>query len=314
METGRRGIIDSIGAGFALVHRWPALLALPILVDALLWLLPRVSPRPLFERLAEQSGFLTAGGAQSGAPSALREQVAQTLEALQRANLLGVLGWQVPTFLHPLSGQGFSQGELFSVSSWSQGFLVVLALALASILLACLYLGSLAQGTQGQPWRPRLLLSQAPRSWGRLTAYLALLTGVVLVAAPVIGSVWIFLQALDPFVGSLFLALALSGGLVVSVYLFLVKPAIFLEGLGALAALRRSVALARRHFWSVLGLYLLLNLISLGVGLLLVRVAALPWGLLPAMVGNAYLATGLSATVMVYYGLRTGLSAEEKVT
>lgn len=311
MEAGRRGIIDSIGAGFALVHRWPALLVLPVLVDGLLWLLPRVSPRPLLERLVEQSGSLTAGGAQSGGPNALREQVVRTLEVLQGANLLGVLGWQVPTFLHPLSGQGFSQGDLFSVSSWGQGFLVVVALALASVLVACLYLGALAQGAQEQPWQPRLLLSQAPRYWGRLTAYLALLTGVVLVAVPVIGSVWILLQAVAPVLGSLFLALALSGWLVVSISLYLTKPAIFLEGLGGLAALRRSIALARRHFWSVLGLFLLLNLISLGVGLLLVRVATLPWGLLLAIMGNAYLATGLSAAVMVYYRHRTGLSPEE---
>ncbi|MSQ40701.1 MAG: hypothetical protein EXR55_03375 [Dehalococcoidia bacterium] len=235
----------------------------------------------------------------------------RTLEVLQGANLLGVLGWQVPTFLHPLSGQGFSQGDLFSVSSWGQGFLVVVALALASVLVACLYLGALAQGAQEQPWQPRLLLSQAPRYWGRLTAYLALLTGVVLVAVPVIGSVWILLQAVAPVLGSLFLALALSGWLVVSISLYLTKPAIFLEGLGGLAALRRSIALARRHFWSVLGLFLLLNLISLGVGLLLVRVATLPWGLLLAIMGNAYLATGLSAAVMVYYRHRTGLSPEE---
>jgi hypothetical protein len=314
VETGRRGVIDSIGAGFALVHRWPFLLVLPILVDAFLWLVPRVSPRPVLERLVDQFGALTEGGGALGESEAVREQVVQNFETLGGANLLGLLGWQVPTFLHPLSLYRYSQAELFAVSGWGQGALGVLALALASVLLACLYLGPIAQGALGHPLRPGLFLAQTPRLWRRLTAYLALVIGLVLVTVPVVGLGWVLFQTLHPFLGGLFLAFALSGGVVASVYLFLAKPAIFLEGLGAVAALKRSVTLTYRHFWSVLGLFLLFNLISLGLGLLLASLAALPWGLLLAMMGNAYLATGLSAAVMVYYLHRTGLSPEEKVT
>lgn len=67
----------------------------------------------------------------------------------------------------------------------------------------------------------------------------------------------------------------------------------------------------RRHFWSVFGFFVLVNIISFGVELLLVRIASLPLGLLVAVAVNAYLATGLTAAIMVYYWERRPLAQEQ---
>ena len=46
-------IIDSISTGYRFVSQRPALLLLPLLLDALLWVLPRWSISPLLARLAD---------------------------------------------------------------------------------------------------------------------------------------------------------------------------------------------------------------------------------------------------------------------
>ena len=311
MEPTRRGVIDCIGAGFGIVRQRPVLVVLPILVDAFLWLAPRISPRPFLESIATQVRESTAEGTLEGGASSTNEQVAQALEDMSGADLLGVLGWQIPTFLHVTNNQSLTEGVLVSVGSWGGTLLMVAGLGLLSILLTCIYLGAIAQWVQRDAWQPGLLQSKLGVYWRRLTGYLALLTGAALLAFPLVVVVWAALQGLNPSLGGLFLSLAFGAGFMVAVHLFLVKPAIFLGELAPLEALRQSVTLVHRHFWSVLGFFVLVNIISFGVELLLVRIASLPLGLLVAVVGNAYLATGLTAAIMVYYWERRPLAQEQ---
>ena len=65
------------------------------------------------------------------------------------------------------------------------------------------------------------------------------------------------------------------------------------------------VRLVRENFWATLGLILLTSFISLGVGLLMLQLASLNnIGAAIAVVINAYVGTGLTMALLVFYRTR----------
>ena len=308
--TGR-GVIDCIGAGFGLVHRKPVLAVLPILVDAFLWLAPRVSLAPFVKTIEAR---ITEGSSQlvlEGSAGSVNDQIASLAKELSNLDLLGVLGWQVPSFLHVTNNHGLTDGVLISIGSlWGLVFAVV-GIGLISILLACVYLGSIAQWMQADVWDAGLLRSKLGSHWRRLALYSALLTGASVLAVVLLIGLWTILQAANPMIGGLFISVSFGVGLLATMYLFLVKPAIFLGELGVLEAIHDSIGLVKSQFGSVLGFFVLLNILSLGIGLILTRISTLPAGLIIAVPVNAYLATGLTIAIMIYYWDRSSHTMQE---
>jgi hypothetical protein len=77
------------------------------------------------------------------------------------------------------------------------------------------------------------------------------------------------------------------------------------------AAIGRSLRLVQENFWPTLGFILLSNLITLGIALLLVQLASIAlWSALAAIVINAYIGTGLSLALLVFYRSRLIKSTE----
>lgn len=308
--TGR-GVIECIGAGFGLVHRRPVLVLLPVLVDVFLWLAPRVSPAPFVQtieaQIAEDSDRLVL----EGSTGSVNDQLSSLARDLGDLDLMGILGWQVPSFLHVTNNQSLTDGVLISIGSLWGLLLVVVGIGLISILLACVYLGSIAQWVRTDAWDSGLLQSSLGSHWRRLALYSALLTGASLVAVVLLIMLWAVFQAFNPVIGGLFISVSFGVGLLATLYLFLVKPAIFLGELGVLEAIRESITLVKSQFGSVLGFFVLLNILSLGIGLILTRISVLPAGLIVAVAVNAYLATGLTVAIMLYYWDRSSHTMEE---
>ena len=83
------GVIGSLTAGFEMLGRHLWLITLPVLVDLLLWLGPRISIAPLVEQFA---AFLTSRSAPDPAMVGQIRQAAHLLEEFgERSNLLALL-------------------------------------------------------------------------------------------------------------------------------------------------------------------------------------------------------------------------------
>src|SRR5262249_39286186 len=108
------GVIDTLTDGFQLVNRAPVLLLVPVLLDLLLWLGPKLSVADLAERApgrlvppVEQLGQ-EAGPAATDQLDQLNQQVALLREAVRAFNLLSLLafqgGWTIHTAVPPDRG------------------------------------------------------------------------------------------------------------------------------------------------------------------------------------------------------------------
>ncbi|NIV29666.1 MAG: hypothetical protein GWN58_09205, partial [Anaerolineae bacterium] len=108
------GVIGSLAAGFDMLGRHPWLIALPVLIDLLLWLGPRLSVAPLLKQ------FVALLLAQPTADPTMAPQVAQVtqmleqlgdqfnlfslLAALPLLNVPSLLAQHVPGSVSPLDG------------------------------------------------------------------------------------------------------------------------------------------------------------------------------------------------------------------
>lgn len=144
------GVIGSLAAGFEMLGQRLWLIALPVLLDLLLWLGPRLSVAPLLKR------FVDLLLAQPAADPTMASQVAQAtymleqfgdqfnlfslLAALPLLNLPSLLAQHVPGSVSPLDGpRVLSATNVLTPMAWG------VVLVPMGLLLGFLYLNSLAR-------------------------------------------------------------------------------------------------------------------------------------------------------------------------
>ena len=293
-------MIESLSAGFTLVARRPYLLAVPLLMDALAWGGPRLSAAPVLDRVAQR--VLSATAKAPIPPDQLLDlhsQVEQIAASAGRWNVLEVLAWQAPNLLSASAASG--PGQSVSISSLGGLLLLLLGLACGAVLVGCVFFAPIASAVRTGTVRGSLEPMRLARLWVRYVSYVALLIGIVVA----LGFVVLLLAGIASLLGAGVIAivvlLAVAAGILLSIYLFLAEEAILVGGAGPLEAVRQSFLVVSRHFWSVVGLLALVYLITLGLGLVWGRVSTTTPGLIGASIGNAFIATGLSASVMIYY-------------
>lgn len=291
----RIGIIDTISLGYGLVNRRPWLIVLPVLLDLLLWLGPRLSMQPTTEALA---GFL--------APQ-LRENadmLADLRAAGAQSDLLGLLAVQVPSLirlLNPDSSPILAQRPVLALTGLLTTLTVALLLLIVGLLLTMLYLTPIAQVVRSGSADPRQMPRLAGRAWLRLLLLMVLLVGVgLLVTVPLSVLVGLLsLVGLNLF--PLVVTLLWVGAIWLLVYLFFVIDAIVVSEVGPLRAIQYSIAVVRHNFWSSLGLILLSVIISAGLGRVFELFTQTTIGVPVAIIANAYIASGLAAASMIFY-------------
>jgi hypothetical protein len=313
---GRLSVIDSLSAGFRVVGWRVDLLVIPLLLDLLLWLLPRFSIAPLFERL---SAFYVQAVNQQGMPAEMSDMVKQLSEFMNQqgasSNLLDVLAnslWlHMPSLLailSPLPGVSF-----FPIRNPLAALLLFLVLGLLGLLLGVIYLTRLARhlpiGAADKHSVGNAFASNIVQNWLRIVSFL-LLTAFTLLVLYIPSSLAIsFVLLFAPGLGYFLLFLLSSVSMLFVFYLYFVPIGLVLDNIGLLKAVRQSIQLARNNFWSTLGLLVLTLIITNGIGLLLARLAQWqPVGTFTAVAINAYLGTGLAMALLVFY--RTRLLAE----
>jgi hypothetical protein len=287
----RRGVIDTVAAGFAITHRHFYLLVMPVLLDLFLWLGPKLSAEPLLTGLV-----VGAGG--DVAPAAAGFGITEEMASV---NVLALLTVVMPSAVDATVFTAERGPVLGTLTSWGQAALAVLALLAGGFAIGALYRAAAAQGVLRPAWNGRLFaqtLGAAAKRYGGLL----LLVGLAAAAGlPAVSAVIAGLDSLSPVAGSL-AALVVLGLLLWLVFLFwLADSAIFVGGLGPVAALRASATVVRSYFGPSLALFLIARIISLGLALVWSRMGESTIGLAAAIFANAYIATALTVAAMLFY-------------
>ncbi len=317
------GIIDSLSAGYRLLSRRLELLLIPLVLDLFLWLTPRLSVAPLFERLAS---FYTDTATLAELPSEMSlmaQQVAELLsEAGSSSNLLTLLVRLSGSLLHLpsllLAVRVPDVGRTYEIANTTTVFALGGGLTLLGLVIGTLYLLLLARqlpiGAASKTWRwrelPRLTVTYTLR-----VLVFALLLGLLIVALLVPISIGMALVALVvpgavPIVAVLFSALLP----ILWLYLYFVPIGLIVDDLRLPKGIAQSFRLVRDNFWATLGFILLSALISLGFSLILSSLVGYqPLGPVIAMVLNAFIGGGLALGLMVFYRSRILLAQGEQL-
>jgi len=317
------GVIDSLSAGYRFLTRRPDLILIPLVLDLLLWLVPRLSVAPLFEEVARFYRTLTTAPEVPADMVTLTAQVAEVLsEAGQSSNLWIVLALISRSLLHVpsllIEINPLSPGTTQTISSFSTAFLVAALLSFVSITIGVVYLNLLARhlpigtGPKTIVWRqfPGLVLRHSLLIvlylvlviLALLALFVPLSLGMTLIA--------LIFPVLTPVSALFFGALTT----ILFLYLYFVPVGLILDDLPLFAAIRQSFRLVRDNFWSTLGLILLTELIMLGFTIMLGRLIAFqPLGIVAAIVVNAFLGSGMAMGFMIFYRSRVLLAQGEPV-
>jgi len=306
------GIIDSLSAGFNTVTKRIWLILVPVALDVYLWLGPRLSIAPVIRRLLPLFTVPLEVGAD------YRQMVIQNRELLQQmeqsVNLFSLLSTSVPGVPTLMTGAA-PQATFLRVgppvwewkSLWAYGVAIIL-LWLAGLLIGSLYLAAVGHsvdaGDQRADGSAEGFLSRVRFVWGRVTL-LAVLVGVlVTVIALPLSFILGILALLNMNLALIGLTLVTGMMLWISFYLVFVIPAIVVDRTGMWRAIWNSLNLVSRNFWATLGLVLLSLFINFGFSIIWQRMSTGSWLTFVAIVGNAYVGTGLVAAMFVFYRSR----------
>lgn len=306
------GVIDSISAGYRFMGRRLYLMLIPVLLDVALWLAPRLSVGPLFERLARFYESTLATEGLSPELSDMAGQAAQVLQELgNQTNLLNMLVsntlMHVPSIMvvaEPLPG-----ALVRTVDNPLQAIGLSILFSLVGVYLGVVYISWLARhlpiGAGEKPVTLGRLLVVSVRRWSLVVLFLVL-TLFLLLAVYVPASIAITLIGLlIPALSSLLLLVLGSITFLVFFYLYFVVTALILDDLSIFDAVVCSRKLVQSNFWSTLGFIIILNLINIGFTLLLAPIVARPpMGTLLGILLSAYIGTGLSMSMLVFYRTR----------
>ncbi|MBX2997049.1 MAG: hypothetical protein KF893_00960 [Caldilineaceae bacterium] len=290
------------------------LLFLPLLLDAVLWLAPRLGVEPLMARLVVFYREMGAGMGEAGSGlNSTTEQMAEMLSAVGPSfNLFEFMVnrtlYHVPSLLVtvPMLKNPHTSIQIESVSTAG---ILALGFGLLGILIGVLYMNLLALALPLGEGHKRVSVNrffiQLLRHWLRTLLFVVgvfLLMMIIYIPAT-IGMT--LLMLFSPALGSGAIVLMSGLSVVVFFYLYFVTIGLVLDDLPISQAVIRSVMLVRHNFWTTLGFILTTSLISMGMGLLLSQLAVSgPIGLIIAAPVNAFLGTGMVMALLVFYRTR----------
>lgn len=316
-----RGVIGCLTAGFEMVTQNLHVVALPVVLDLFLWLGPRVSIRPLLQR------FLALLTSQPPTDPEVAAQIDQAVRLLdqfgEQFNLLSIIGgvpfFQVPSLLArraPEAGSPLGIPRIVSLSSALDIIPWWGALVLIGLVLGFLYLSEISRQVE-EAQGPGLGVAgerdAAVRSTGhdsmpdavwKLSRFLFFAFALMVVSS-VILPLWVLTVALGASMAQPLGILLWVGGVgalsYMAIHLLFVIPGLLLGERGLLRAIGESVVLSHVSLSSVLGFVLLVVVIYEGLGYAWSLPRSDSWAMLIGIVGNAFVATGLTAAAFVFY-------------
>jgi len=293
------GIFETLQSGYEMLNARPYLIAVPLALDLVLWLGPRLTAPALFAWLAHWPEQTTDGAAiaqtlrDQGASVEVTSGIAQLWNGYGVSNLVGTIGrGHVASLI---------ERPTASVGPWYVAVIVLLALLVIGLWLKSLFVAPIAQLVRHEPFalgttmrmsweatRRAALLFCAAFGMLALTLIPVAIVAATFVLAGINGFGLIILATLIPTLGALF-------------YGAFAMDAIFLERVGPMRAIYLSYRVVRRNVWPTAAFIALTILISRGVPLALTQVVRQPVGVVLAMVAHAYVAAGLATASLLFY-------------
>jgi hypothetical protein len=304
------GVIDALSEGFNLISRKVWIILLPVLLDLALWLGPRLSVVPLLQSPADLTDLPPDLAQMMTSLTEVQKSAAAIAQHINLFSLLALFAPQtlgVPSLMAGgLPEAGFiQQVPVIPVRSSGAFYGWTFLLVILGILMGCLYWGLIAQQVREEPADLGHLLRRAGVWWSKLLALnLLLLFLGLMVALPtllLLGFLAIVSQGLALVMVGLLAAMVMWLGLLLFFYCFFFIAAFVMDDRGVRRALRGSILVVQRNFWSALGLVLLINVISLGLTIIWRALTSNVWGTLLGIVGNAYLGSALIAASLTFY-------------
>ena len=316
--TGPLGVIGCLAAGFEMLGRNLWLVVLPVLLDLLLWLGPRFSIVPLLHR------FVALLMSQPTPDSATAHQVAQAVQLLEQFgeqfNLLSLLSGlpllNVPSLLTRQTSVTVSplgEPHVLLVASVLALLAWVVVLVPIGLVLGTLYLSSLAHRVRAMRSSDEQGADQAIGAVKLVRVFL-FVAGVLMVGT-VLVPLWLLLAgaaaAIWPLLGFLVWALGVGVMGYLALHLLFVVHGVLLGGRGLLQAIWESVVLIHTQLPSIVGLLMLVLVIYEGLGFVWSLPSGDSWSLLVGILGNACIATGLTAATFVFYQERLAVGSQQ---
>ncbi|HVC34600.1 MAG TPA: hypothetical protein VNL16_13905 [Chloroflexota bacterium] len=288
--------------------------ALPILMDLFLWLGPQLGAAPVFKQVGSWYTQMTEvyqNVAGANVDASTLDQARQAIAGFETQsghfNLLSLLVINiasVPSILPPawVGAATFQIGSLVGVIG------VVLLTQVVGMLIGCIYLGVMGQQIRDGKFRLETLGRRVWFYWLSVIGFILLAIGVGLVIIIPVTLAIGLIQLIAPGVGVALWYAALAAvqiaAILFMVYLFFLVDAIVVSEVGPVRAAARSARVVANNFWRTVGFIALIYVISLGTQEIWKALSSNPAGIFIAIVGNAYIASGLTAASLLYYQSR----------
>jgi hypothetical protein len=293
-------LIDTISTGYTMLNKKLWIIGIPIAVNLYLWLGAQLSLAPFLTRLHDKL-VLFASMLETN-PIRQEQLVVQLQNGDMRApfavlNIIPMVPGYVGQMAASINTQVLYVRGVGGVIAW------VVGINFVSLLLSSFFLTMLASTLHDE----HISLPVAIQRIGATALALSGAFFVVLVVAgglimPVLIMLSLLLAQFTTFMTIVLLWFIV--GFWLSLYTGFAVEAIVLDRFSPIPALRRSMQLVHQHFFSAIGLLLLLFLISNGLNVVWAILAASPVGMLIALVGSAYIGSGLAAARLVFYASR----------
>ena len=309
-KVKKPGIIDTLSAGFDIVNRRPWILALPVLLDLLLWRGPQISAQPFLQGTLNNYQAALASGDQLVAPSGQNIQSLTQMAdaAVAGFNMLTLLVLNIASVPSTMGSRPIDTTAIITVNNGVSFFLLLIILEIVGVLLSSVYYGAIAQQVRdGRVDFSRLFASL---NWYVIHMFtlLLILIGVSLAFGVVLSLVvgagallgGLFLQAAVGVAGTVAYLLVVWALL----FLFFAVDAIVVSEVDARRAILNSALVVGKNFWPALALIFLVFLITSGMQIIWSTLGDSQLGVVAGILGNAYVASGLAAASMLFYQSR----------
>lgn len=296
-------ITNSLAAGFNLVAENIYLIILPVLIDLMIWLGPKIRVYDLLKdsvvRMLNEVSK-TAPAALVGQMKALNDL---TLVSLEQTNIFGAIGLSPISVPSLLSGSGtaaspLANPKIIELNSVMLLLVLIAGLFVIGMIAGCFYFSIVAQKTSVQPFRltiQRFLLQLLNMFLTILIIFFAL----IILMIPISCVTTIF-TLISPGLAQivLFIILIMIAWLIVPIFFSI--HGVFL-GSGVLDSFKLSFNLSK-WFSSPTSFFIVaVVIISQGLNLIWTIPAANSWLLLIGVFGQAFISTSLIAASFILY-------------
>lgn len=294
---------DTLKAGLDLTTKHLWLILLPVLLDGLYWLGPRLSIRPVVE------SFMTLMIEQAAAPeqsASMIEQYEEFQELYAGAiNLFSSLNLPligVPTLMSGvIPAQTPIQTTTIELDNVGLILLLVGLFSVVGLLLSIVYYSLVAQAVHEEGVHISWLWRKLPHQ----TMSLALMLMVIGLVGGIFFVPFFCLSLFASYFNITFaFLLAFVGmmpGMTLVLYSFFSPHGVLFYDRPPLSAIRESIALVRAHQSTAVSLFILLYLLSYGMTWLWRLADDGSWLTLVSIVGHGFVSTALAAATFIFY-------------